>query len=142
MFASLALAGCGGGSSEPSDKAVIGDWIEALNAGNFPAAADRFADGAIVEQQEEVRLVDRAAAIAFNRSLPCRADLTGTVQERGGTLATFELRTGRRGACSEGGTARVLFVIEDGLIQEWRQLPEAPLPSDSETALVDLVALA
>lgn len=142
-FAGLAFAGCGGGSDgPPSDEEVIRGWVEALNDGDYSGAADRFAEGAIVEQAEEIRLVDRAAVIAFNRSLPCRADLIDVSDEDGGTLGSFSLREGRTGECAEGGMAEVLFVIKDGLIEEWRQLPAAPLPTpDSETALGDLLAL-
>ncbi len=81
----------------------------------------------MVEQQEEVRLPDRAAAIAFNRSLPCRADVTD-VKRRGATVvAAFRLRTGRvpGGGCS--GAARVRFRFSGGKFTEWRQLAE-PAP--------------
>lgn len=137
LLALAALAGCGGGGSDgsPSDEEVIRGWNSAVNDGDYEAAADRFAEGAIIEQIREVRLRTRAQAIAFNRSLPCRADVTDIdAEEDGGSLATFDLRTGRTGECSDGGTARVRFVIEDGLIREWRQLPEAPLPSGSQSA--------
>jgi hypothetical protein len=141
VFALLALAGCGGDSGV-SDSDVIRGWNSAVNDGDYGAAADRFAEGAVVEQGREVVLVNRAAAIAFNRSLPCRAEVTDIEDKGEFTLASFTLRTGRRGGCTEGGEAQVRFVIRDGLIQEWRQVPDAPLPSDSETALLDLVALA
>lgn len=135
----LALVGCAGdGSGNPSDEEVIRAWVEAVSEGDFAAAADRFAEGAIVEQREGVRLPDRAAAIAFNRGLPCRAELTEaeTAGEEA-TVGTFDLSEGRSGQCAEGGVARVRFVIRDGLIHEWRQLPErAPgeLPPDAESA--------
>ena len=77
-----------------------------------------------MEQQEEVRLPNRAAAIAFNRSLPCRADVTD-VKRRGATVvAAFRLRSGRvqSGGCS--GAARVRFRFSGGKFAEWRQLTE------------------
>lgn len=134
----LVLAGCAGdGSGSPSDEEVIRAWVEAVSEGDFAAAADRFAEGAIVEQGEEIRLPDRAAAIAFNRGLPCRAELTETENQGEGTVGTFDLSEGRSGQCAEGGVALVLFVIRDGLIHEWRQLPErtpGELPPDAESA--------
>jgi hypothetical protein len=44
------------------------------------------------------------------------------------TIAAFSLREGRTGQCEEGGSARVRFVIRDGEIEEWRQLPTPPVP--------------
>ena len=129
--AAALLAGCGG-EDEPSDEEVIRGWVDAVSAGKFRRAADYFAPGAIVEQAREFRLPDRGAAIAFNRSLPCRATLTGVDEGGEGTLGTFRLRKGPGGECGPGEgageTARVRFVIEGGEIREWRQLPERPLP--------------
>jgi hypothetical protein len=129
----LALAGCGGGDgAHPSDEEVIRGWVTAVSRGDYERAAAYFAPGAIVEQLEVVRLPDRAAAIEFNRSLPCRADLTDVDDEGATTLAAFRLREGRDGRCGPGEgageSARVRFLIRDGRILEWRQLPEAPVP--------------
>ena len=147
----LAGAGCGGASeSEPepaspsevgappasdqgADEQVIRGWSEAVNRGDYEAAADFFADGAVVEQLTETRLETHAEAVAFNRSLPCRADVTDVEEGEESSLAAFVLREGRSGECGEGGSARVRFVISDGEIDEWRQLPPAPEP-DGDTA--------
>jgi hypothetical protein len=135
ILALLVAAGCGGGSGDDdrmpgpaprSDEQVIRGWIAALNASRFDRAADYFARGAIVEQAEVFRLDPRVDAIVFNRGLPCRGDVTDIEREKGSTLAAFRLREGRAGRCAEGGSARVRFVIRQGLIREWRQLPEEP----------------
>ena len=129
----LAIAGCGGDGG-PSDEEVIRGWVEAVSEGEYRRAADYFAPGAIVEQDEEFRLPDRSAAIAFNRSLPCRAELTGVEDDGERTLGTFRLRDGPEGLCGagegEGESVQVRFLIEDGRFEEWRQLPESdePLP--------------
>ena len=76
----------------------------------------------MVEQVEVFRLPDRRAAEAFNRSLPCRADLTDLKDEGKTTLAAFRLRAGPGGPCHGG--ARVRFTVREGRFTEWRQLPE------------------
>ncbi len=113
-------------SREPQEAARIRAWSAALNEGDYERAASFFAAGAIVEQTAEVRLPDRAAAIAFNRSLPCRADVTDLADEGDTILATFRLRQGPGGGC-EGG-ARVRFRFRDGKFAEWRQLAEPAAP--------------
>lgn len=128
----LAVAGCDGdydgGAPRPErPEQVVRAWIAALNAGDFDRAAGLFARGAIVEQTQQVRLPDRAAAEAFNRGLPCRADVTDIEGEGGRLLADFRLREGRDGQCAEGGSAQVRFVIRDGKIREWRQIPSRPI---------------
>jgi putative copper resistance protein D len=132
VLLALGLGSCGGGEDGQSDEEVIRGWITALNEGEFGRAASYFAQGAVIEQAEEVRLRSRSDAIAFNRSLPCRADLTDVDEEGRTTLAAFRLREGRDGRCGPGEgageSARVRFVIRDGRIREWRQLPEEPLP--------------
>ena len=145
----LGLAGCSlgdgegdesivpdGGGKESESKAdseaeAIRAWSAALNEEDYSKAASFFTDGAIVEQAEEIRLPDREAAVAFNRSLPCKADVTDIEDEGDTTLAAFRLRRGPGGGC-EGG-ARVRFRFEDGKFSEWRQLAEPP-PADGEIA--------
>jgi hypothetical protein len=133
LLAGVALAaGCGGGDDarpEPSDEQVIRGWIRALNAGDFERAGGYFAQGALVQQADVFRLDTKAEAIAFNRGLPCRADVTDIEKERDTTLAAFRLREGRGGRCAEGGSARVRFLIRNGRIAVWSQLPEPAGPS-------------
>ena len=140
----LTLAGCSlGDDDEPlvpggaqgeaasSDGETIRAWSAALNRGDYGKAASYFAEDAIVEQTEEVRLPDRDAAVAFNRSLPCKADVTDIEDEGDTILAAFRLRRGPGGGCE--GAARVRFRFEDGKFSEWRQLAEPP-PAEGEIA--------
>jgi hypothetical protein len=116
-------------ANEPREEArSIRGWSAALNRGDFAGAASFFARNAVVEQQQAVRLPDRAAAIAFNRSLPCRADVTDVKRRGSGVVAAFRLRAGRSpgGGCS--GAARVRFRFKGGKFTEWRQLPEPDAP--------------
>src|SRR5207245_5780565 len=87
-----AVAGCGGGGGgtarKPSDSQVIRGWSAAVDAGDFGRAADYFAPGAVIQQVETVRLRSRADAVVFNRSLPCRADVTSIVRDGRDSLAS------------------------------------------------------
>lgn len=112
----------------PGDEGVIRGWNAAVNRGDYDRAGAYFAQGAIVEQLAEIELDTRADAVAFNRSLPCRADITDIERDEDSTLAAFDLREGPTGECQEGGSARVRFVIRDGEIEEWRQLPPPSQP--------------
>jgi hypothetical protein len=148
LLIGVAAAGCGGGGgSDPAPKpspnpnphaaasgeAVIRAWTKAVYDGDYGRAADLFAHRAIVQQGVTFVLTSRARAVAFNRSLPCRARVTGIEREPHGLLlASFELLPGRAGGCPDGGSARVRFMIRGGRIETWRQLPQAPgAPSQS-----------
>ena len=117
-------------AGEPRAEArAIRAWSAALNRGDFARAASFFAENAVVEQEVELRLPNRAAAIAFNRSLPCRADVTDVERRDSTVVAAFRLRMGRApgGGC-DGGTARVRFRFSGGKFAEWRQLEEPAAP--------------
>jgi len=136
----LALGGCssaGDGGDGPktggeeAEKAQtepekIRAWSKALNSGDFEEAASFFAEDAVVQQLEEERLDGRESAEAFNRSLPCKADVTDVKDEGETVLVAFRLRDGPGGPCE--GAARVRFRFEDGKFAEWRQIsaPDAP----------------
>jgi hypothetical protein len=132
VLALIALAGCGGSDGDDedprplSDERLIRGWIASLNAGDYEGAASFFARGAVVEQVEEIRLTDRDDAVNFNRSLPCRANVTDVKDEGRTTLAAFRLRRGPGGPCSGG--VRVRFTIRKEKFTEWRQLPEPEAP--------------
>lgn len=120
-----------GEPGETSEASKIRAWSRALNDGDFDAAASFFATGAVVEQLEEKRLANRDAAVAFNRSLPCRADVTDVKDEGETYVAAFKLRDGPGGPC--GGAARVRFRFEGGKFAEWRQL-SAPASPEGDIA--------
>ena len=140
----VGLAGCSlGDDDEPTlpgdekgqesgEAAAIRGWTMALNREEYEKAASFFAEGAIVEQVDEVRLRDREAVIAFNRSLPCKAEVTDVDDEGETVVAAFRLRGGPEGGC-DGGTARVRFLFREGKFAEWRQLAEPP-PVEGEAA--------
>jgi hypothetical protein len=140
-LAAVALGGCGGcggGAKHQStasvspehalaDEATVRLWTRALYDGHYDRAARFFAPGAIVQQYGTRVLRGHAAAVAFNRSLTCRATVHSIRHERNGVLlATFNLGPGARGGCTGGGTVRVRFFIRHGLIETWHQLPDPP----------------
>jgi hypothetical protein len=133
----VAIAGCNSDSADPPAKPdplhtyngrVIRGWLLSLDREDYTQAAYYFAPNALIDQGHPYRLKDQSEAMAFNASLPCRAELVGM---RGGghahhVLATFKLRRGPGGKCS--GFTRVRYTIENGKFTEWRQLPDATGP--------------
>lgn len=144
LLATGLLAGCGGSGQDPkpvpkpvpkqrSDRAIITAWLDALNARRYDRAAGFFARDAIVDQGQPVRLPDRAAARAFNRSLPCKGRLTTVKDEGSTTLGTFSLSAGSGGPSANcDGSATVRFTIKAGRFTHWRQLPQAPTQPGTE----------
>lgn len=134
----LLLGGCASGADDDGsgpaprpkqskEARAIRNWSAALNAGRYEEAASFFAEGAVVEQTREFRLPDHDAALAFNRGLPCKADVTDIDDEGDTLVAAFRLRAGPLGGC-DGGSARVRFRFRGGKFSEWRQLPESDAP--------------
>ena len=119
-------------SAARTRSASIRGWSAALNRGDYDEAAGFFARGAVVEQVREFRLRDRKAAEQFNRSLPCRADVTDVERQGGSVVAAFRLKPGAGPAAACGGDARVRFRFRDGRFSEWRQLTE-PEPGNSRS---------
>jgi hypothetical protein len=112
----------------PAERVVRG-WSSALNRDDFAAAAGYFAPGALIEQTERFRLRSRRAAVAFNRSLPCRGRVTKVRDEGETAVATFTLDPRAGVPATEcDGVVRVRFRARGGKFVEWRQLstPAAP----------------
>ncbi len=149
-----AIAGCGGsddgdrggeepavaGGADPEEARVIEEWSSALRGGDVDSAAEYFEIPSIAQNgTPPLQLDSRADVIAFNEALPCGAELIEAESEGRYTIATFELteRPGP-GRCGGGAgeTARTAFVIEGGLIREWRRVPEETLPEPGPDAPV------
>ena len=141
-----AMSGCGGsddgdgegepaipGGADPEAARVIDEWSSALRRGDVDAAAEYFEVPSVVQNgTPPLPLESRADVIAFNEALPCGAELVEAEPEGRYTIATFELteRPGP-GNCGSGTgeAARTAFVVEDGLIREWRRVPSEALPA-------------
>ena len=113
---------------EPPEAAQIRGWSRELNAGHFEQAASFFARNAVVEQVQKIRLRDRSAAVAFNKSLPCRADVTDVKSDGRTVVAAFRLRPGRGPKSACDSAARVRFRFSRGKFTEWRQLMDSGAP--------------
>ncbi len=69
----------------------------------------------------------RAQARAFNRSLPCGADVLSARPARDGFfVVTFRLTERPGGDCGSGtgSTARAAFHVSDGLIDHWLRVED------------------
>ena len=119
-----------GGVNVPSghgDVQVISDWIDTLSEGKPEQAADYFAVPSIAQNgTDPITLTSRDQVIAFNRSLPCGAELVNARSEGRFIQATFRLTERPGGSCGPGvgGLAQTAFVIENGKIAEWRRLDQ------------------
>jgi hypothetical protein len=107
-------------------EAVVRAWSSALNAGDDEAAADLFAPGAIIVQAGlALRLQDRADAVAWNAALPCSGTIVSLEVKDGLVVAVFALGDRLASPCnaSPGTLAAAAFLIEDGKIVLWQQVP-------------------
>lgn len=139
LAGTLLAAGCGGGdgggATLRAPQEVVRAWSEALNAGDDEAAADLFAPNAIVIQGDAyARLATREDAVSFNASLPCSGRIVELTVERDQVTATFLLGDRPGGRCDgPGQQAAAIFVVQDGKIVVWQQVPAPAGPAPVET---------
>ena len=121
----LAVAGCGGGPDGP--ESVLRSWSEALNRGDYQAAAGLFADGAEIVQGSRVLVFSSPGeAERWNASLPCRGRIVSAEEDGATVKASFVLRDRPDRPCdAPGAVARVVVRVEDGKIVLWHQLESA-----------------
>ncbi|HEY4278889.1 MAG TPA: hypothetical protein VGM91_11745 [Conexibacter sp.] len=118
-------------SVDPASAHVIRTWADTLRHGNVSGAANEFAlPSTVANGGSPIRLATRAASVSFNNSLVCGARVTRLEPSAHDfVVATFTLteRPGT-GVCGSGAghTARVAFLIRDGLINEWIRLEDVP----------------
>ena len=117
---------------------IVRAWSAALNTGDNQAAADLFAPDALVAQGGgRILLESRADAVRFNSGLPCSGSIVELEFRSNTVTALFELGDRPMSECdaAPGTLAAARFVIEDGLIVIWQQLPVAtPRPRDPPPA--------
>jgi hypothetical protein len=145
LLSLLAISACGGGDDDgdtagsepqpaeqqipgdanPTDVAVIKEWVDTLRAGDVDGAAELFALPSVAENGVLLHIQNRDDARMFNASLPCGAVLIRAETQGDFTTATFKLteRPGP-GTCGSGAGehAQTSFVIEDGKITQWRRV--------------------
>ncbi len=121
------------GGADHDDVEIIKDWSDTLSEGDVEGAADYFSVPTVVSNgTPPISLTSRDAVEAFNRSLPCGAELVRAVPGDDGLIdATFRLKDRPGGDCGAGagGLAATAFTIEDGRITQWRRLDDLGVPS-------------
>ncbi len=122
------VAACGsgnGGGAPATPEEVVRAWSEALNSGDNIAAADLFALNATISQPGYVaQITSREDAVAFNTSLPCSGEIVELTTEGNEVTATFVLGDRPASPCDgPGEQATAIFVVEDGKIVLWQQVP-------------------
>ncbi len=145
-LALLALAGCNSSAPDRPDPVgakrdplhtydgrVIRGWLLSLERMDYEQAAYYFAPNALIDQGHPYRLRTNDDAVAFNASLPCRANLIDLKGSGAHVLATFRIRAGPGGPCS--GLVKVRYTIREGKFTAWRQLPNIrPKPPPASAA--------
>jgi limonene-1,2-epoxide hydrolase len=133
LVCAVAVGGCGDdGTADP--VSVVEGWSKALNAGDNEAAADLFADNAVVVQggEQPATLAGPEDARAFNASLPCGGKIVETALDGNEVTATFTLTRRPDHMCDDlGGTVVAVFTVVDGKITLWHQLPSGAAASQT-----------
>jgi len=126
LGAVLVVAAVSAASASAATPAqVVRAWSKALNANDNERAARLFARGAhVVQPGVDVRLSSHALAVGFNNALPCAGRVVA-IQVRGNrATATFVLGQRPKHRCDAPGVkAAALFVVRDGKIVRWQQVP-------------------
>ena len=110
----------------PPPAAVVRRWSAALNANDNVSAALLFAPNARVLQGPlDVRLTTPQLAVAFNASLPCAGRIVRITTKGDRATATFVLGHRPKHVCraKPGERAAALFVVRDGKIVLWEEVP-------------------
>lgn len=110
----------------PSPAAIVRSWSAALNANHNATAGSLFAPNArILQGPLDVRLTTPQLATAFNASLPCAGRIIRITVNGNRATATFVLGHRPRHVCraQPGEKAAALFVVRDGKIVLWEEVP-------------------
>ena len=114
---------------DPEAARVIRAWADTLRRGDVAGAARYFALPSLVSNgTQPIEVKTRAAAVMFNRTLPCGAKVIKLAPaEHEFVYVTFRL-TERPGAGScgagTGETARTAMRVRDGRITDWLRVPD------------------
>lgn len=116
------------GTVDSDDFAVVQQWATTLQRGDVDGAARLFAlPSAVANGTRPIALTTRAQVRAFNRTLPCGADvISARAAARGFFVVTFRLTERPGGDCGSGtgNTARAAFHVTDGLIDHWLRVED------------------
>jgi limonene-1,2-epoxide hydrolase len=131
LGAVLFVVGVGTAQATATPEQVVRAWSHALNTNDNVAAARLFAPNArVVQPGVDVRLSSRAIAIGFNNALPCAGKIVDLRVAGARVLATFLLGERPKHRCdAPGQKAAALFVVRDGKIVLWKQVPVPEQPT-------------
>jgi len=109
----------------PKPAAIVRTWSRDLNANDNLAAAQLFARNAeVIQPPLAVRLVSAQVALEFNASLPCAGKIVRLTVKGNRVTAVFVLGHRPKHTCDgPGQKAAAVFVVENGLITLWEQIP-------------------
>jgi len=109
----------------PKPAAIVRAWSRDLNANDNLAAAQLFARNAeVIQPPLAVRLVSAQVALEFNASLPCAGKIVRLTVKGNRVTAVFVLGHRPKHTCDgPGQKAAAVFVVENGLITLWEQIP-------------------
>jgi hypothetical protein len=127
----LATAAAGTAQAADTPAGIVRAWSKALNTNNNERAANLFARNArVVQPGVDVRLDSHGLAVAFNASLPCAGRILALRVSGNRATATFRLGQRPKHHCdAPGARAAALFVVRDGKIVLWQQVPVPENPS-------------
>jgi limonene-1,2-epoxide hydrolase len=125
----MAAAGTAQGAATPAE--VVRAWSRALNSNDNERAARLFAHNArVVQPGVDVRLNTHALAVAFNAALPCAGRIVEIRVSGNRATATFVLGQRPKHRCdAPGAKAAALFVVRQGKIVLWQQVPVPEKPT-------------
>jgi len=109
----------------PKPAAIVRAWSRALNANDNLAAARLFARNArVIQPPLATRLASAQLALEFNASLPCSGKIVRLTVKGKRVTAVFVLGHRPKHTCDgPGQKAAAVFVVENGLITLWEQIP-------------------
>lgn len=127
----LAMAAAGTAQAAATPAEVVRAWSRALNANDNERAALLFAHNArVVQPGVDVRLNTHALAVAFNGALPCAGRIVEIRVSGNRATATFVLGQRPKHRCdAPGAKAAALFVVRQGKIVLWQQVPVPAKPT-------------
>jgi limonene-1,2-epoxide hydrolase len=131
LLGAVLLVAAGTAQAAATPEQVVRAWSHALNTNDNVGAARLFAPNArVVQPGVDVRLSSRAIAVGFNNALPCSGKIVDLRVAGARVLATFLLGERPKHRCdAPGQKAAALFVVRDGKIVLWKQVPVPEQPT-------------
>ena len=133
LAVTVLLSACGGHSARSAEDTARA-WSAALNKSDNEGAANQFAPGTEIIQNDEIVLQTHREAVQWNAGLPCGGRIIRVIHQRKDqVLVVFRLTERPGHHCDAPGTeAAAVFRVKDGKIVLWRQRnppDEAPAPT-------------